>query len=313
MAGPGLQGTPVLLILVVAVVYLPRIARMSRAAALEVVTRDHVLAARLRGRRHHRHPLARGAAQCLGRASVEFAVRAGYAPVLVGTLGFLGFGLRPPSPEWGLMMAEYRNLLTTQPMAVFGPGLMLASLVVGLSFLTEGLSARLARPRHGGRHDPAVGPRAEHRLRHSLGRRAGGSGRFLVDCQGRGLLGLVGNSGSGKSTVGAAVMGEIARNGRASGRVLFKGEDVLTLPAPALRQLRGGKIALIPQNPTTALNPALRIGRQLAETIRHPRHRAPAGSASLGLRGSAGLGRVTNAQGSAARYPHQMSAGNSSA
>jgi peptide/nickel transport system permease protein len=145
MAGPGLQGTPVLLILVLAVVYLPRIARMSRAAALEVVTRDHVLAARLRGESTIGILWREVLPNASGVLLVEFAVRAGYAPVLVGTLGFLGFGLRPPSPEWGLMMAEYRNLLTTQPMAVFGPGLMLASLVVGLSFLTEGLSARFGQ------------------------------------------------------------------------------------------------------------------------------------------------------------------------
>jgi peptide/nickel transport system permease protein len=145
MAGPGLQGTPVLLILVLAVVYLPRIARMSRAAALEVVTRDHVLAARLRGESTIGILWREVLPNASGVLLVEFAVRAGYAPVLVGTLGFLGFGLRPPSPEWGLMMAEYRNLLTTQPMAVFGPGLMLATLVTGLSFLTEGLSARFGQ------------------------------------------------------------------------------------------------------------------------------------------------------------------------
>lgn len=145
MAGPGLQGTPALLILVLAVVYLPRIARMSRAAALEVVTRDHVLAARLRGESTIGILWREVLPNASGVLLVEFAVRAGYAPVLVGTLGFLGFGLRPPSPEWGLMMAEYRNLLTTQPMAVFGPGLMLASLVTGLSFLTEGLSARFGQ------------------------------------------------------------------------------------------------------------------------------------------------------------------------
>lgn len=145
MAGPGLQGTPVLLILVLAVVYLPRIARMSRAAALEVVTRDHVLAARLRGESTIGILWREVLPNASGVLLVEFAVRAGYAPVLVGTLGFLDFGLRPPSPEWGLMMTEYRNLLTTQPMAVFGPGLMLASLVVGLSFLTEGLSAHFGQ------------------------------------------------------------------------------------------------------------------------------------------------------------------------
>lgn len=145
MAGPALQGSPALLIFVVATVYLPRIARMARAAASDVVMRDFVLAARLRGE----STLSIAGREVLPNTSgvllVEFALRAGYAPVLIGTMGFLGFGLKPPSPEWGLMMSEYRNLLTVQPMAVFGPGLMLASLVVGLGFFTEGLSAILGK------------------------------------------------------------------------------------------------------------------------------------------------------------------------
>jgi peptide/nickel transport system permease protein len=145
LAGPGLQGSPWLLIGVVAAVYLPRIARMSRAAAIDIVTRDYVTAARLRGEGTWSIARREVLPNASGVLLVEFAVRAGYAPVLIGTMGFLGFGLRPPTPEWGLMMAEYRNLLTAQPMAVFGPGLMLASLVVGLGFFTEGLSAMLGR------------------------------------------------------------------------------------------------------------------------------------------------------------------------
>lgn len=149
LAGPGLQGSPVLLIGVVAAVYLPRIARMARAAAVDVITRDHVLAARLRGEGAWAIARREILPNTTGVLFVEFAVRAGYAPVLIGTLGFLGFGLRPPTPEWGLMMSEYRSLMTAQPMAVFGPALMLSTLVIGLSFLTEGLSAILGGRRTG--------------------------------------------------------------------------------------------------------------------------------------------------------------------
>jgi peptide/nickel transport system permease protein len=149
LAGPGLQGSPALLIGVVAAVYLPRIARMSRAAAVDIVSRDHVLAARLRGEGVWAIARREILPNATGVLFVEFAVRAGYAPVLIGTLGFLGFGLRPPTPEWGLMMSEYRGLMTAQPMAVFGPALMLSTLVIGLSFLTEGLSAMVGRRRAG--------------------------------------------------------------------------------------------------------------------------------------------------------------------
>ncbi|MBX3569618.1 MAG: ABC transporter permease [Rhizobiaceae bacterium] len=145
MAGPELAGSPVLVVTAVAVIYAPRIARMARAAALDIVTRDYVTVARLRGEPTLSVVRREMLPNAMGVLLVEFAVRAGYAPILIGTLGFLGFGMRPPTPEWGLMISEYRNLLTVQPWAVFGPGLMLSTLVIGLNFFTEGLSRVLGR------------------------------------------------------------------------------------------------------------------------------------------------------------------------
>ena len=144
-AGPAYSGNPILLVLVIALIYAPRIARMARAAALDIVTRDFVTVAKLRGESAWsvvRRELLPNATSVL---LVEFALRAGYAPVLVGSLGFLGFGVRPPTPEWGLIMSENRSLITFAPITVLGPGFMLASLVVGLNLFTEGLSRILGR------------------------------------------------------------------------------------------------------------------------------------------------------------------------
>jgi len=144
-AGPEVSGNPGLVILVVALVYAPRIARMARAAALDIATRDFVTVARLRGESAWsvmRRELLPNATSVL---LVEFALRAGYAPVLIGSLGFLGFGMRPPTPEWGLMISENRALLIVSPITVLGPGLALASLVVGLNLFTEGLARILGR------------------------------------------------------------------------------------------------------------------------------------------------------------------------
>jgi peptide/nickel transport system permease protein len=144
-AGSEMAGNPVLIVLVVALVYAPRIARMARAAAVDIATRDHVTVARLRGESAWsvmRRELLPNATSVL---LVEFALRAGYAPVLIGSLGFLGFGLRPPTPEWGLMISENRALIIISPITVLGPGLSLASLVVGLNLFTEGLARILGR------------------------------------------------------------------------------------------------------------------------------------------------------------------------
>jgi peptide/nickel transport system permease protein len=144
-AGTDYSGNPILIVLVVALVYAPRIARMARAAAIDIATRDFVTVARLRGEMAWsvmRRELLPNATSVL---LVEFALRAGYAPVLIGSLGFLGFGLRPPTPEWGLMISENRALIIISPSTVLGPGLSLASLVVGLNLFTEGLARVLGR------------------------------------------------------------------------------------------------------------------------------------------------------------------------
>lgn len=144
-AGPELSGNPILVVLVVALVYAPRIARMARAAAMDIATRDYVTVARLRGESAWSVMRRELLPNATGILLVEFALRAGYAPVLVGSLGFLGFGLRPPTPEWGLMISENRALIIITPITVLGPGLALASLVVGLNLFTEGLARILGR------------------------------------------------------------------------------------------------------------------------------------------------------------------------
>jgi len=82
------------------------------------------------------------------------------------------------------------------------------------------------------------------------------------------VLGLVGESGSGKTTVGMALMGYCRPGGKVSGgEVVIDGSDLAGMRDAELRKLRGGVVAYVPQDPGTALNPALRIGTQLSETL----------------------------------------------
>ena len=81
-------------------------------------------------------------------------------------------------------------------------------------------------------------------------------------------LGLVGESGSGKSVTALSIMRLVQPPGRiAGGRILFKGRDLLTLAEREMRAVRGAEIALIFQEPMTALNPVFTIGDQIAETL----------------------------------------------
>lgn len=120
-------------------------------------------------------------------------------------------------------------------------------------------------------------------------------------------FGLVGESGCGKSTVAYRLLGYGAANSRVqTGEVLFEGIDLLKLDARSLAKLRGNRIALVPQNPTTALSPGMRVGQQIREMILT--HQAlPAGISMerriTELLALVGLPDVSR------RYPHELSGG----
>ncbi|HQX58390.1 MAG: ATP-binding cassette domain-containing protein [Rhodoferax sp.] len=80
-------------------------------------------------------------------------------------------------------------------------------------------------------------------------------------------LGIVGESGSGKSQSVLAMMGLLARNGRASGQALYDGQDLLAMQPAALNRVRGNRVAMIFQDPMTSLNPYLTVERQMTEVL----------------------------------------------
>ena len=144
-AGPKASGSALLLIGVVVLVYAPRIARMARTVAVDLVTRDFVTVARSRGESVRSIVWRELTPNAAGVLLVEFGVRAGYAPILISSLGFLGFGARPPSPEWGLMISENRAALVTAPLTVLAPSAALALLVISLNLVTDGIARALGR------------------------------------------------------------------------------------------------------------------------------------------------------------------------
>ena len=124
------------------------------------------------------------------------------------------------------------------------------------------------------------------------------------------VLGIVGESGCGKSVSAMSVMKLIPNPpGRiVNGSVVFEGEDLVSMPEPAMRQIRGNRIAMVFQEPMTSLNPVLTIGRQLTETLEL--HQGLSGSAAMD-RAAELLDRVgiPEAGQRLKDYPHQFSGG----
>ncbi|MCE7986007.1 MAG: ABC transporter permease [Caldilinea sp. CFX5] len=127
------------LIICIGVVFAPAIARVVRSVVLELRTREFVEAARMIGSSHSRIMRREILPNLLSTLLVEAAIFFGYA-ILVGSgLGFLGMGVQPPSPDWGLQVNDGRNFLLTAPWVVLFPAVAISSLVIGVNLLVDGL------------------------------------------------------------------------------------------------------------------------------------------------------------------------------
>ena len=121
-------------------------------------------------------------------------------------------------------------------------------------------------------------------------------------------LGVVGESGAGKSQSFLAVMGLLGRNARVSGRALFAGVDLLTLSRAGLDRIRGSRIGMVFQDPMTSLTPHVRVGDQIAEPIAHHRGASRAAALQRALELLRQV-HVTDPERRLRQYPHELSGG----
>jgi ABC-type dipeptide/oligopeptide/nickel transport system ATPase component len=124
------------------------------------------------------------------------------------------------------------------------------------------------------------------------------------------ILGLVGESGSGKSTLSLAILGLLElKNGSAQGHITFQDRDLLRLPQRQLRQLRGKEIALVLQSPHSSLNPALRIGSQLAEAWKAHVSGGPREVCRRAILSTLQMVSLSDGESLLNRRPHELSVG----
>lgn len=287
LAGPGITTQ----IFVISIALWAPMARELRAQVLSVRERDHIHALRSMGAKNSyvllRHVIP--SVSVLVIPQLVLAVKS--AVLLEASLSFLGLG-DVTSMSWGMMLsiANERSAFLTGAWLwwVLPPGALIALTV--LAFALAGgaverahkvyaVAAPGAPPEPVAASIPAHAPQDGHPeallsvqgVSVGYGRpgeETGGCRAVSFELLPGQALGLVGESGSGKSTVAAAVIGLMPPAARvAAGQIRFAGQDLLACSALEHRKLLGRKIALIPQEAQSSLNPVYRVGAQLTEAL----------------------------------------------
>jgi peptide/nickel transport system ATP-binding protein/peptide/nickel transport system permease protein len=359
MAFPGIALAAVLvavfggsipvLVLAIAFLYMPSVARVVRANVLAQYGEDYVAAERIIGARTPHILIKHVAINCAAPILVFCTVMVADAIVFEASLSFIGAGVRPPDPSWGSVIADGRNMVLLGGWwATVFPGLLILITVLSLNILAEGVSDAWAAPSarrvvkdttekdaleeaEPGSREPIVLPglaEAARRLAQRARPLPTGEPVLRVDNLRLGfadrhrgvdiidgvsfevrpgeVLGLVGESGCGKSLTALTIMGLQPRGARISGSIRFdgsihsKGKELLTLPKSARRKLMGHEMAMIYQDALSSLNPAMTIRAQLRQVVRRGGKRSPAELLEL-----VGLDPARTLS----SYPHELSGG----
>ncbi|MFI6294523.1 dipeptide/oligopeptide/nickel ABC transporter permease/ATP-binding protein [Nonomuraea sp. NPDC050790] len=335
-------GSVPVLVMAMAFLYMPSVARVVRANVLAQYGEDYVAAERVIGARTPYIVIRHVAVNTAAPVLVFCTVMVADAIVFEASLSFIGAGVRPPNPSWGSVIADGKNMVLLGGWwATVFPGLLILLTVLALNILSEGISdawaapaARTAPPARDEdafeRAVPGSGKVTELPGLEEAARRLAERARPLptgppilavenlaigfdqrhggvdivdgisFDVRPGEVLGLVGESGCGKSLTALTVMGLQPREARVRGHIRFDQRELIALPRRARRRLLGHEVAMIYQDALSSLNPAMTIRAQLKQLTRRGGRRPPAQLlAMVGLDAARTL----------SAYPHELSGG----
>lgn len=135
------------LTMIVSIAFIPATARVSRGVLLTENNQEYVSAARIRGESNFYIMFIEILPNTTGPIIVEATARFAYSIMMVASLGFLGVGLQPPTPDWGMMVIENKPIISQAPWAVLFPALAIASLVIAISIFSDFVSKVLINER----------------------------------------------------------------------------------------------------------------------------------------------------------------------
>lgn len=326
--GPGLLNA----LYAIALVNIPFFARNIRGITLGLSRREFVDAARLSGKSPVQILFLEILPNVLPVIVITMSTTVGWMILETAGLSFLGLGAQPPQADLGSMLGEGRKILFTAPHVSIIPGLMIFALVMSINLFGDGVrdildprlrAGSLTRPvsRTAVHRKPDEIPapsekggvldvrqmRTEFQIGSSVYKAVGGVDLNLKEGE---CLGVVGESGSGKSVTAMSIMGLVPTPpGRiAGGAAYLDGEDLFAASDRRIRDLRGGSVAYVFQDPLSTLHPLFTVGDQLTEAIttHQPMSGSKAREKAVEL---LSLVRIPNAKERLSAYPHELSGG----
>jgi len=314
MVALGLIGSPALL-------------RVVRGSTMAIRGEPYITAARLSGLTGPRIVVRHVLPRLAGPVTVQLSLFAASAVLAQSALSFLGLSTpETQGPSWGNMVGEASDVISQDPWLLIPTGGVLVLTVLALGLLGDAIrdvtaergvaatdDAKAGRgPRQGRLHPSA--PPATNALLAVRGLTIA-FGEFPVvrdvsfDLAPGEVLGIVGESGCGKSVTTRALLGLLPGDARiTAGSAMFGGKDLAALAERDFGRIRGGAIALISQEHMSGLDPSFRVGSQLTEVIRrhNPMSRAQVRDRAVEL---LGLVKLPAPRDVLARYPHELSGG----
>lgn len=324
--GPGLTNA----LIAVAAVNIPFFARNIRGVTVGIAHKEFVDAAKLAGEGHLRIILTEILPNVIPVIVIAMSTTIGWMILETAGLSFLGLGSQPPQADLGSMLGEARSALITNPHTSIVPGVMILIIVMAINLLGDGVrdaldprlrSGALTRPRPStavARTSEIPKPRetgtmvlTDLETQFHVGQRVYKAvSKVSLHVEPGECLGVIGESGSGKSVTALSIMGLVASPPGVitGGSARYDETELIGAPYETLRRYRGDKVAYIFQDPLATLHPLYTVGDQLCEAIRvhHKVSKAEAWQRAVALLKQV---RIPNAEGRAKVYPHEMSGG----
>ena len=324
--GPGLFNA----LIAVALVNIPFFARNIRGVTVTLANKEFIEAARLSGMSNLRILIVEIFPNLLPMIVIAMSTTVGWMILETAGLSFLGLGSQPPQADLGSMLGEARSALITNPHTSFVPGIMIFCIVIGINLFGDGVrdaldprlkKGSLIRPLpqtiyEGGDTQPTPSTKllsvqnlsTQFHVNQDIYQ---SSKDVSFEIQEGECLGLIGESGSGKSVTALSVTSLVASPPGVikKGSVNYKNQNLLTLPYEELRSIRGNKISYIFQDPLTTLHPLHTIGDQLLEALNAHDSKLSASESISKSKELLQSVQIPNPDNVWDVYPHQLSGG----